>query len=55
MNSQAINEILAKDADDVKKVGIRGTPTFYVNGKLLTEFGPGPLLELVESELENGR
>lgn len=55
MNSQAINEILAKDAADVQKVGIRGTPTFYVNGKLLTEFGPGPLLELVESELENVR
>jgi len=55
MNSPAINEILAKDAADVKKVGIQGTPTFFVNGKLLTKFGPEPLLELVQSELQKVR
>jgi len=55
MNSPAIDEILAKDAADVKKVGIQGTPTFFVNGKLLTKFGPEPLLELVQSELQNVR
>lgn len=55
MNSPAIDEILAKDAADVKKVGIQGTPTFFVNGKLLTKFGPEPLLELVQSELQKVR
>jgi len=55
MNSPAIDEILAKDAEDVKKVGIQGTPTFFVNGTLLTKFGPEPLLELVQSELKKVR
>ena len=55
MNSPAIGEILAKDAADVKKVGIQGRPTFFVNGKLLTKFGPEPLLELVQSELQKVR
>ncbi|WP_296235858.1 thioredoxin domain-containing protein [uncultured Pseudomonas sp.] len=55
MNSPAIDEILAKDAADVKKVGIQGTPTFFVNGQLLTKFGPEPLLELVQSELQKVR
>ena len=55
MNSPAIDDILAKDAADVKKVGIQGTPTFFVNGTLLTKFGPEPLLELVQSELQKVR
>lgn len=55
MNSPAIDEILAKDMADVKKVGVQGTPTFFVNGKLLTQFGPAPLLELVQSELQKVR
>jgi protein-disulfide isomerase len=55
MNSPEIDAILAKDAADVKKVGIQGTPTFFVNGKLLTKFGPEPLLELVQSELQKVR
>lgn len=55
MNSPTIDEILAKDAADVKKVGIQGTPTFFVNGRPLTKFGPEPLLELVQTELQNVR
>ncbi|MDP3814860.1 thioredoxin domain-containing protein [Pseudomonas sp.] len=55
MNSPEIDSILAKDAADVKTVGIQGTPTFFVNGKLLTKFGPEPLLELVQSELAKAR
>jgi len=39
------------DAADVATLGIRSTPTFYVNGKPLAEFGPQQLLELVQSEV----
>ena len=53
--AQAAQRLLAKDAADVKKVGIQGTPTFFVNGTLLTKFGPEPLLELVQSELQKVR
>ncbi|MDX1695338.1 MAG: DsbA family protein, partial [Ketobacteraceae bacterium] len=51
MQSARIDAILEKDMQDVKTIGIRGTPTFFVNGRRLTEFGPGPLLRLVQASL----
>lgn len=47
----AISATLAQDAADVATVGIRQTPTFYVNGKPLTNFGPEQLRELVKNEV----
>lgn len=44
--------VLSKDADDVKTVGIQQTPTFFVNGKPLTNFGPEELKALVQSEVD---
>jgi protein-disulfide isomerase len=44
--------LLAADMADVKTVGITGTPSFFVNGKPLTVFGPEPLRLLVQSEVE---
>lgn len=44
--------VLNLDAADVKAVGVRKTPTFFVNGKPLEEFGSRQLFELVKSELE---
>ncbi len=55
MHSASIDQILAQDAEDVKTLGVKGTPTFFVNGKALTQFGPQPLLELVQSELQQRR
>jgi len=51
MQSARIDDILEKDMQDVKTFGIRGTPTFFVNGRQLTEFGPEPLLRLVQESL----
>ena len=44
--------VLNLDAADVKAAGVKGTPTFFVNGKPLEEFGSRQLIELVKSELE---
>lgn len=44
--------VLNQDAADVKAVGVRGTPTFFVNGKALEEFGPDQLRGLVKSEVD---
>jgi len=44
--------ILKKDAADITVVGVRRTPTFFVNGKLLTDFGAQQLFDLVKSEVE---
>lgn len=40
-----------EDAEDAKKVGIRGTPTFFVNGSLVQELGYEGLKEAVQSQL----
>ncbi|OHC30943.1 MAG: disulfide bond formation protein DsbA [Pseudomonadales bacterium RIFCSPLOWO2_12_59_9] len=55
MNSPRIEQILGRDAEDAKTLGIQGTPAFFVNGKPLNQFGPKPLLELVQSEVEKAR
>lgn len=39
------------DAADVSAVGVRKTPTFFVNGKPLTEFGAQQLHDLVKAEV----
>lgn len=44
--------VLNLDAADVKTVGVRGTPTFFVNGKPLDEFGTQPLFDLVKKEVD---
>lgn len=48
-----VTAVLNQDTADVKAAGIRGTPTFFVNEKPLTQFGPQQLLELVRSEVES--
>ncbi len=55
MHSARIDGILEKDMQDVEAVGIRGTPTFFVNGRQLTQFGPEPLLQLVEESLSKAQ
>lgn len=47
-----VTNVLEQDTADVKTAGVRGTPTFFVNEKPLTNFGPQQLLELVQSEVE---
>ncbi|MEZ0392033.1 MAG: thioredoxin domain-containing protein [Pseudobdellovibrionaceae bacterium] len=39
------------DFEDGKKVGVKATPTFFINGKMLTEIGYEPLKKAIESEL----
>ncbi|MCA0420288.1 MAG: thioredoxin domain-containing protein [Proteobacteria bacterium] len=50
-----IDAILEKDLVDVKTLEVTRTPTFFVNGEPLTEFGPRPLYELVKREVEKAR
>lgn len=51
MNAPVIDSLLQADMEDLKKIGIRGTPTFYVNGTLLERLGEQPLRELVQQEI----
>ena len=47
-----MDNVLAQDVADVQANNVRQTPTFFVNGKPLTDFSPQGLYDLVKSELE---
>lgn len=49
--SPEIRAVLQRDMADVDALGVHRTPTFYVNGTLLTAVHPQGLLELVRAEL----
>jgi protein-disulfide isomerase len=55
MSSGAVDKVLEQDIADVKAVGVRATPTFFVNGKPLADLHPAALHELVKSEAERTR
>ncbi|MBO6773825.1 DsbA family protein [Thalassospira sp.] len=44
--------VLNQDATDIKSFDVKGTPTFFVNGKPLKAFGEQPLRDLVKTEVE---
>ena len=46
---------LDRDGADAKALEVTRTPTFFVNGRPLTEFGPRPLYEMVKREVEKAR
>lgn len=50
--SPAVDNILAQDIADVRTNRIEQTPTFFVNGKPLSEFSPQGLYNLVKAELD---
>lgn len=46
-----ITQVLKQDMQDIVAVKLNRTPTFFVNGKLLLEFGPEQLSALVRAEV----
>jgi protein-disulfide isomerase len=48
----AVDAVLAQEAEDIVELQVLRTPTFFVNGKPLVEFGPEPLLKLVSQEVQ---
>ena len=52
MKSPSTVGIISQDVADVKAVGVRGTPTFFVNGKPLPKFGRQELENMVRMEVE---
>ena len=53
--SPEIVGVLNQDRADVEAVGVRQTPTFFVNGRPLAEFGADQLAALVDAEVEAAR
>lgn len=52
MNSKAIDNVLSQDAGDIKTIGVRRTPTFFVDGRPLLDFGAKQLMEMVRLQVE---
>lgn len=52
MQAPEISAILSQDMNDIRELGVRQTPTFFVNGKPLPSFGVRQLVELVRSEID---
>lgn len=52
MNSPAIEDLINQDILDGEKLEVRRTPTFFVNGKSLENFGIEPLEELIKNEIQ---
>lgn len=53
--SPAIAKVLEQELADMKAVNLQGTPTFFINGKPLAEFGPEQLVAQVEAEVKAAR
>jgi protein-disulfide isomerase len=53
--SGSVDTLLAQDVVDLKAIGVRATPTSFVNGKPLSSTDPEQLYELVKSEVERLR
>lgn len=53
MSDPGIEEIIRQDMRDGEKLGVRATPTFFVNGRPLEKFGPEYLRNAIERELKN--
>lgn len=51
MQDPAIDKIIAQDSADAETLNVRGTPTFFVNGKEPSNFGMQYLKELIDEEL----
>ena len=52
MNDARIAELLKQDAKDLATLKVNKTPSFFINGKPLKEFGPNGLRAQVESEIK---
>lgn len=50
--SPDIVKILTQDAADIQALNVRQTPTFFVNGRALKQFGMAELKALVEDEMK---
>lgn len=46
----AVDKLLEQDVADLKAVGVRATPTFFVNGKPLPKPDPRVLMDMVKTE-----
>lgn len=50
--AEDVTATLRQEMTDLEALGIAQTPTFFVNGQELVDFGPQQLADLVAAEVE---
>jgi protein-disulfide isomerase len=55
MPTAGARAIMEADIADANKLGVKGTPSFFVNGKPLAEFSPEQLYAQVRAQVEDQR
>lgn len=53
MRNPEIENRIKQDIEDGKKIGVKATPSFYINGKALERFGKEPLEKAIKSALDD--
>ncbi len=51
MDSDEIREMIKLDSQDANALGVKGTPTFFVNGKMLEDLSPQNLETMITQAL----
>lgn len=51
IGSQATRQQLANDIQEAQRIGVRGTPSLYVNGRKVTDRSPQGMQKLIDQEL----
>lgn len=52
MKSPAISELIARDVKNGRQIGVRGTPTLFINGKALENISLLGIYQVIEVELK---
>jgi protein-disulfide isomerase len=55
MNNPAIAQVLQQDTADLQTLKVKGTPSFFVNGTPLHDFGAPQLKALVDQEIAKAK
>lgn len=54
LNDPAIQNLIAADMNDANRAGVQGTPTLFINGRLVRNRGP-EMLQTIEAEARKKR
>jgi protein-disulfide isomerase len=54
MNSRAIRDFVTRDVVNGRQIGVRGTPSIFVNGKPVKFHTPFDLFTAIDAELKKG-
>lgn len=55
MHSPVVQNLLSRDYNEGRRIGIRGIPTIFINGKMAERYGLADLQAMVEEELKTGQ